>query len=104
MTSRKQKADPDMPEHLGAAGRALWVAVRRDFMLTDGAALALLAAAAEAADRCAASREAIDRDGAVMVDRFGQQKPHPLLGIERDSRAAMVGALRALGVANPPEA
>jgi hypothetical protein len=99
-TRPRPKADPDMPKHLRDAGRALWLGVRRDFTLTDAAALALLQVAAEARDRAGSARERIDADGPLLLDRFGKVKPHPLLGIERDSRAAVVAALRALGVAD----
>ena len=36
------------------------------------------------------------RDGQTVEDRFGQAKPHPLLAAERDARAQMLAALRAL--------
>jgi phage terminase small subunit len=56
----------------------------------------LLVAAAEAWDRCRLAREAIARDGMTVIDRFDQVKPHPLLNVERDARAAVVSGLRAL--------
>jgi hypothetical protein len=40
----------------------------------------------------------IAEHGAVTVDRFGQLRPNPATTIERDSRAAMQSALKALNL------
>jgi hypothetical protein len=44
------------------------------------------------------AQEAIERDGMTVLDRFGQRKAHPLLPAERDARAQMLAALRALNL------
>ena len=67
-----------------------------DYELGDAAGLALLRAACEAFQRAQEARKLIDRDGAVIIDRFGQPKPHPAVNIERDSRAQLIATLRAL--------
>ncbi len=38
------------------------------------------------------------KDGAVVLDRFGQMKSHPATVTERDSRAQMLMALRQLNL------
>ena len=43
-------------------------------------------------------REAIDRDGETVVDRFKQVKGHPLLAAERDARAAFLAGMRMLNL------
>ena len=50
----------------------------------------------EALDRTEACRLQIEKDGQIVKDRFGQQKPHPLLAVERDARAAFVVCLKNL--------
>lgn len=40
----------------------------------------------------------IKKDGQVVKDRFDQDKPHPLLATERDSRAQMMQALKQLNL------
>jgi phage terminase small subunit len=45
-----------------------------------------------------AAQAAIKEEGATGLDRFGQLKPHPLLPIERDARAAMMAALKQLNL------
>lgn len=86
------------PDHLGEAGRDLWRAVATEYAVQDAAGLALLASAAECADRVAQAREQIERDGLTVLDRFGQRKPHPAAAIERDARAGMLAALKALNL------
>jgi P27 family predicted phage terminase small subunit len=86
------------PRHLGRPGRALWGAIQADFAIADAGGLALLIAACEARDRAEAAREEIAKAGMTFTDSKGNPRQHPLLVIERDSRAAMVAAIRALGL------
>jgi hypothetical protein len=84
------------PVHLGKPGRALWRAVQVDFGVDDAGGLALLTAACEARDRAEGAREQIAIDGMMFRDSKGNPRPHPLLAVERDARAATVSALKAL--------
>ena len=86
----------DPPSHFTAEAKKMWAMLRTDYDLDDAAGLALLRAACEAFQRCEQARAAIAKDGAVVHDRFGQDKASPWCNIERDARAAMVSALRAL--------
>jgi hypothetical protein len=67
-----------------------------EYDISDAAGLAILRTALEARDRAEAARLAIDTDGLTVTDKFGQTKPHPLLPIERDSRAGFIVAMKAL--------
>ena len=88
---------PDLiPKHLKADARRMWQRLMADYQLDDSAALALLQAACEAYQRAQEARALIDKAGAVITDRFDQLKSHPAVAIERDSRAQMISALRAL--------
>ena len=89
----------DAPKHLSADGRRMWRQLYGDYQIDDAAGLALLQAACEAFDRAQQARRRIDRDGAVIRDRFSQPKPHPSCAIERDARSQMIAALRALRLA-----
>lgn len=40
----------------------------------------------------------LKKEGLTALDRFGQRKAHPAATIERDSRAAMLGALKQLNL------
>ena len=87
------------PKHLQVAGRRLWRSVTSEYDVA-GPDLVVLQAACEAADRVTEAREAITRDGPYVEGRFGI-RAHPALGIERDSRIAMLRALRELGLEAP---
>jgi hypothetical protein len=64
----------------------------------DPPALLVLESALQAFDRMTEARKLIDQDGAVTPDRFGQLKAHPALVVERDSRYAMLAALKQLNL------
>ena len=87
------------PKHLSAEARKLWTELRTDYGIDDSAGLTLLRAACEAHDRAQEARKMIGKDGMVSTDRFGQQKPHPAVAIERDARTQVMAALRALKLA-----
>lgn len=96
MTTKKPKTTAP-PPHLSADARKFWTSIHADFVVDDGAGLALLRAAAEAFDRAQDARKLIEKDGGpVLTDRFGQRKPHPAVAIERDARGQLVSAIRAL--------
>lgn len=84
------------PRHLSASARAWWKKLTADYEIGDAAGELLLTTALEAFDRLQEARKAINRDGAVVKDRFGQLRSHPAVTVERDARSGMVTALRAL--------
>lgn len=88
-----------VPAHLGAVGRELWDRVQHDFHVEDAAGRALLMSACEARDRIEGARKAIERDGVVIRDRFGELRQHPACPVEHSARAAMIRALSALRLA-----
>jgi len=93
-----KKSDP-IPKHLKAEARRMWERLRNDYHIDDAAGLALLQAACEAYERAQEARIAIDKEGAVLADRFGQRKAHPATTIEQASRGQMIAAIRALRLA-----
>ena len=88
---------PKAPSGLGPEARRLWRRVAEEFEL-DGHHCDVLEAAARALDRAEAARRQIEAEGMTVEDRFKQAKAHPLLQVERDSRALMLRALKDLGL------
>lgn len=87
------------PKHLSAAARKWWSLIVDEYDLDgDTAGVLLLTKAAEAWDRAERCRKRIDADGEVLIDRFGQPKPHPLLAAERDARSQFLAALKAMNL------
>jgi P27 family predicted phage terminase small subunit len=87
---------PAAPHHLSREARRFWRSVLAEYEL-ETHHLAILQAACEALDRTREARAAIEADGAYIDGRFGK-KAHPALAIERDSRTAMLRAIRELGL------
>lgn len=87
------------PNHLKAPAKKFWNQMMEDYEIDDAGGLALLQAACEAYQRSHEARKTINKEGAVIKDRFGQLKPHPATSIERDARGQLITALRALKLA-----
>ena len=86
------------PVRLSSEAKALWRRLTSEYGIDDGGGRAILLVACEALDRMRQAQKAIAADGAVVIDRFGQKKAHPLLTTERDSRSAHLMALKHLGL------
>ena len=86
------------PAHLSSEAKTIWKEILSEYQIEDAAGLRILRVSLEAFDRAQAAREAIDREGMTVTDKFEQMKPHPLLPIERDSRAAFLAGLKALNL------
>jgi P27 family predicted phage terminase small subunit len=92
------KNSKSAPKHLSKEARLIFKNLCSEYGIDDVAGLRILRVACEAFDRAQAAREAIDRDGMTIKDKFGQIKPHPLLPVERDSRAAFLAGLKHLNL------
>jgi len=101
----EEKLDtPKPPSHLSKPAKALSTSIAATYIL-ESHHYHLLTLAMEASDRCEDARQAIARDGLMVVDRYGASKLHPAVSAERDSRLAVARLLRelALDVDKPDE-
>jgi hypothetical protein len=89
---------PTAPAHLSDEAQGLWTALQAAYDLDDDYGRLLLRTALEAFDRAQGARTAIERDGATVPDARGALRAHPLIAVERDARAAMISALKALRI------
>jgi len=86
-------------EHLSESARELYSRLQNEYGIWDCGGATILQCACEAFDRCRSAREEIEADGGpVILDRFGQKKPHPAIGIERDSRSQLLVSLKNLNL------
>jgi P27 family predicted phage terminase small subunit len=82
------------PKNLSREARNLWRKIQDEYQISDEAGLLILAIACEAFDRMRQAQDILSNEGMTTTDRFGQARAHPAATIERDSRAAMLGALK----------
>jgi len=87
-----------IPKHLSKEGQALWGRLQKEYDIEDEAGYLILTTGMEARDRMQQAAAIIKKEGMQVADRFGQMKAHPLTTVERDSRAAMLSALKALNL------
>lgn len=87
-----------VPAGLSPAAKAWWKRLHSEFDLTDQAAAFLLESALRSFDRMTEAAELVAKHGIVVVDKFGQLKSNPATTVERDSRAAMHAAFKALNL------
>jgi hypothetical protein len=83
---------------LGHHGRNLWDRVLSEYDVIDVAGRELLTLACQALDRAEALREAIDRDGELLMSRTGSLREHPGIKPELANRSFVVKTLGKLGL------
>lgn len=86
------------PKHLSKEGQALWNKLLNEYSIEDEAGLLILQTAMEAFDRMREAQTIIKTEGLTVEDRFFQKKAHPLTVVERDSRSAMMQAMKSLNL------
>jgi hypothetical protein len=86
------------PSHLKPAGAKLWRELVAEYGIGDAAGLALATTAAECLDRSKAAQKVIADHGEVVLDRYGAPKLNPACGLEKDARAGLLAALKALNL------
>ncbi|WP_456649869.1 MULTISPECIES: P27 family phage terminase small subunit [unclassified Bradyrhizobium] len=90
-------ASPRAPDHLSRTAKTWWRQVHADFELDDHHRH-LLRLACESLDQSEESRAAIAEHGAVVLDRFGCQKPSPWVDIQHKSQNRFRILCRELGL------
>ena len=89
---------PPAPEALSSEAQQWWNELMQENDISDAAGRLLLQTALEAFDRLREAQQQITAEGAVVLDRFEQQKSHPAVTVERDARAQMMAALKQLNL------
>jgi phage terminase small subunit len=85
------------PKHLSARSAKLYRRLAADYRLDrEPHALETLRLACEALDRCAQARDAIVQDGPFVVNRFGEKRAHPAVGVDLSRNVFNPGVHRGL--------
>jgi P27 family predicted phage terminase small subunit len=88
---------PKAPKQLSKEAKGWWRHFVEGWEL-DKPALLVLESALECFDRMRAAQALITEEGMVTTDRFGQQKAHPAVLVERDAKGNMLRHLKQLGL------
>ena len=92
-----RKRGPEAPQHLSKSAKKWWRQIHAEYDL-DVASLEILGLAADSLHRCEEARAAIQSGGLTVADRFGQEKAHPLIAVERDSQLRFAKLCKELGL------
>lgn len=103
MTRPKQTA-PKPPKGLRTDAVTFWRDIQREYGIEDHGGLRILEQASRAYARALEAEAILRKDGIVIRDRWEQPRPHPAVAAERDARAQVTAALRALDLdVDPPQ-
>ena len=89
---------PKAPKGLSREACRWWRRLTTEYEIGDDAGRLILMTALEAFDRMREAQAVLTLDGLTIKDRFDQVKAHPLCVVERDNRAQMLSALKALNL------
>ena len=83
---------------LSKTAKKLYDDIQREYMIDDSAGMLLLKTVAESYDQYQAALKECQKDGFTIEDRWGQKKVHPATVVMRDSKSAMITALKTLNL------
>ena len=83
------------PKHLEPPEAALWAELTANYRF-DRASLVILGEGLTSLMRARRCRQAIERDGETIADRFGQMAAHPLIVHEKTARQSFLSAMKVL--------
>ncbi|MEK7752463.1 MAG: hypothetical protein AAB654_11145 [Acidobacteriota bacterium] len=81
---------------LSDEAKRLYGKIRRQWKIVDEPGRTILLTAMQCLDEMRASQGIIAIEGAVVLDRWNQKKPHPARQNLKESRAHLLQALKAL--------
>ena len=91
---------PAPPSHLSEEMQAWWRQIVADFDMSSHH-LHVLLCACDSFDRMTEAREILRKEGLTMMTAANGTKVHPCVAVERDSRNALMRAIRELDLDEP---
>lgn len=85
-------------EALSAESKQLYTRLKTEWSIRDAAGLVTLLTACQALDRLRQAQAIVNAEGIIKPDRFGQPKPHPGTQVEKEARAGLLMALKAMNL------
>ena len=75
-------------------GRSFWRQILADYELNEPQDRTRLECACQCLDRIKSARQVVETEGEYYIDRFGQPKAHPAIGVERDQKVLFCRIIR----------
>lgn len=105
MKTMRQPKEPNAPSHLTPEAQQLWLRIYADCEW-DEPGILLLNTVAESFDRMREAQRHIAVHGIVLAEKTAagdlKHRTNPAVGVERDSKAAMMRAWKLLGFDQAP--
>lgn len=98
MDSMRYSSDERQIAALSPEARAVYDRLLREWKIEDAAGLLNVLTACQALERMRQAQVILAKEGVLLADRWGQLKPHPASQIEKESRAGLLQALKALSL------
>jgi P27 family predicted phage terminase small subunit len=89
---------PGLDSTISEDAKRWYDTIIREYQIVDEAGLLLLRQAMAAYDRANEARRILKAEGITVKDKYGQFRPHPAAGIERDAMKNLLAYLRALNL------
>ena len=86
------------PSNLSKESQRWFRKIVDEYGIVDAGGLLISQATFEAFDDMRGAQAILKVEGLTIIDRFGQQKPHPLNNVVRDCRAQVFQGLKALNL------
>src|SRR5436309_5455362 len=98
---RGRTIGPKAPKALSPEAKTWWKKIVSGWELDDAGFL-ILQSALECFDRMRQAQGILAKEGITSTDRFGQAEVHPAVLVERDAKAGLLRALRAMNLQIEP--
>lgn len=87
------------PRHLSAEAKRVWRRVMEEYAIDDAAGRLILEQALESLDRLREAQALLQRDGLIITTpATGAKHLHPAARVEKEARAALLTAWKALNL------
>ncbi len=93
---------PHAPKHLSQEAASLWRSILKEYTFEDTHDLKTLALCCECVDTITAGREALEKDGSYITNRFDELRPHPAHAIIRDQKTLYAKLVKCLKLGDDP--
>jgi P27 family predicted phage terminase small subunit len=94
----KTKPDNEQFKALSDEAKKLFRTIQKEWTIGEEPGITILLTACQSLDRMREAQKILADEGALVKDRFGASKLHPATQLEKEARAHLLQALKALNL------